>query len=57
MLGVVVVLPSSRRLQCGAGGRAATGQTRGRRDPLWKRAHFLTFLYSLFANTSDESDT
>lgn len=39
MLVVAVVLPSSRRLQCGAGGGAATGQTRGRRDSLWEKAH------------------
>lgn len=33
----VVALPSSRRLQRGAGGGVATGQTGGGRDPLWER--------------------
>lgn len=32
-----VAFPSSRRLQCRAGGGAATGQARGRRDPLWEK--------------------
>lgn len=51
MLAVVVVLPSSRRLQRGAGGGAATGQTGGRRHPLWERVHFLSNSLVLFCLT------
>lgn len=43
VLVVAVALPSSRRLQCGAGGCAATGQTGGWRDPLWKREETYIF--------------
>lgn len=48
VLVVVVALASSRRLQCGAGRGAATGQTGGRRDPLWEKEEIM-FSFFLFS--------
>lgn len=49
LLVVAAALSSSSRLQCGAGGGAATGQTGRGRDPLWKKQR-------VYEDVEDEND-
>ena len=56
MLVIAVAFSSSRGLQCGAGGGAATGQTGGRRDPLWERHQNVSSISHVYETKIDSNN-